>query len=150
MASLEQIREAAAAYFEGLWDDVGVYSDVPGVVETPALVPMPVRADFGPAMGPGVDDNWIIDLFILCSATVSELGQDYLDAYVSGAGDRSIRQAVFKAYAGGSPPTTFGLVRVKAQVVSMESYGIRFQAAGIDHLGAVLRMIVTSAAYLEP
>lgn len=150
MAGLEAVREAMAGYFAGLWPDVGVYPDVPSVVETPAIVPMPVRCDYGAGLGPGVDDEWLLDLFILCSSTVSELGQDYLDAYVSGVGPRSVRQAVFNSYApAGGIPYTFGLARVTARVLSMESYGIRFQAAGIDHLGAVLRVSITTAAYQE-
>jgi hypothetical protein len=151
MATLEQVREAIRSTFEALWPDVGVYADVPSVVETPAIVIMPVRIDYGSAMGPGVDDEHLLDLFILCSGTVTELSQDSLDSYVSGAGTRSIREAVFKSYApAGGLPVTFGLTRVSARVLSMESYGVRFQAAGIDHLGAVLRMAVTTAAYIQP
>lgn len=151
MATLEQVREGIQTTFEALWADVGIYADVPSVVETPAIVVMPVRADYGSAMGPGVDDVWLLDLFVLCSGTVTELSQDSLDSYVSGSGPRSIREAVFKSYApSGGLPVTFGLARTLARVLSMESYGVRFQAAGIDHLGAVLRMEVTTAAYTAP
>jgi hypothetical protein len=151
MASLEQVREALAGYLEGLWPDVGIYADVPSVVETPGIVLMPVRIDYGTAMGQGVDDDLLLDLYILCSGTATELSQDSLDSYVSGAGSRSLREAVFKSYApAGGLPVTFGLPRVTARVLSMESYGVRFQAAGLPHLGAVLRLTITTSAYLEP
>jgi hypothetical protein len=139
MSSLSAIRDAIKATVGAAIDALTVYDTVPGSPNLPAVVVIPAAdaADFQVAMGRGVD-QWNFDLIVLCSYAEAELGQDALDSYVTGAGDSSIREAVFSA-------KTLGLTDCNAYVESVRDYGARFPAAGIDHVGAVLRLVVLTS-----
>jgi hypothetical protein len=139
MSSLSVIRDAIKSTVGTAIDALSVYDTVPESPNLPALVVMPAEdaADFQTAMGRGLD-TWNFDLFVLCSYAEAELGQDALDSYVTGAGATSIREAIFNAKA-------LGLTDCSAHVASVRNYGARFAAAGIDHVGAVLRLVVLTS-----
>jgi hypothetical protein len=72
---------------------------------------------------------------VLAPSGDNDVGQDILDDYVTGAGDKSIRQAVFNN-------RTLGLSNVDAHVSGMTDYGGSFEAVDVDHIGARLRLVV--------
>lgn len=136
MATLTAIRDAIKTTVGAAITTLHIYDTVPESPELPALVIQPVGSDFNRAFGRGLD-GWEFDLVVLVSWGDSDLGQDQLDAFVNGSGSSSIRQAVFNA-------STLGLANTTANVSGMTEYGIR-TAAGIDHIGAVLRLVVHSS-----
>jgi len=139
MSSLAQIRDAIKATVGASIPSLFAYDTVPGSPNLPAVVVMPAEdaADFQVAMGRGLD-TWTFDLFVLCSYAEAGLGQDALDSYITCAGDSSIREAIFNA-------KTLGLADCSAHVASVRHYGSRFAAASIDHVGAVLRLVVLTS-----
>jgi myosin-crossreactive antigen len=74
----------------------------------------------------------------MVSRVVPRVGQDSLDAFVTGAGPQSIRQAIFLHRDLGLTDGT------EAYVKGMSRYGGSFPAASIDHIGAALRLVVTT------
>lgn len=137
MAALGAIRDAIKATVEANVTGLRVYDTVPESPALPALLILPVETDFFKAFGRGSDTHQI-DLFLMLSRTVPRTGQDSLDAYVGGSGSQSIRAVVFANQ-------TLGLTDGTQAIVSgMSRYGGSFPAAGIDHIGAALRLVVTT------
>lgn len=135
MASLEQIRDGIKTTIETAITTLHVYDTVPDSANVlPAVIVVPFTSDFEVAMSRGVD-TWEFDLWVLVSMSEMGIKQDSLDAYVSGAGSSSIRQAIFNA-------RTLGLSGTDAHVSQMLEYGARFATAGYPHLGARLRLLV--------
>jgi hypothetical protein len=134
LSSLSTIRAAVKSTLETAIQSLRVYDTVPEAVELPAVVVQPTNADFDVAMGRGTD-TWTLELLVLVSWGDSDLAQNALDDYISGAGDSSIREAIFNNRG-------LGLTDCDAHVRDLTSYGVRFQAAQIDHVGAVLTMTV--------
>lgn len=135
MASLEAVRDAIKQTLRttitALFD---VYDTVPDEVELPCVVVVPKAADFTVVMARGAD-QWRFDLVVLVSSTDAAIAQDSLDSFVSGAGDNSIRQCIFQN-------NTLGLSGTHAHISAMTDYGGQFEAAGIDHIGATLTLVV--------
>ncbi|WP_062441271.1 hypothetical protein [Herbidospora daliensis] len=137
MAGLEAVRDAIKATLEGAISGLQVYDTVPGATNVlPCVVVFPQDAEFGETMGRGTD-VWFFELWVMVSDGELGTAQDQLDALVTGAGDRSIRQAIFKA-------RTLGLSNTAAHITAMSSYGTTFTAASIDHIGAKLRLMVAT------
>lgn len=134
MATLSAIRQAIeTTILNNL--DIQVYSNVPDVATVPAVVVMPRQADFTVTMGRGFD-TWFIDLYVLTSRSVIGEGQSALDAYVNGSGTTSIRQVIFNN-------RDLGLVgEVDAHISGMSRYGGNFDVAQVQHIGAVLELVV--------
>ena len=137
MAALGAIRDAIQTTIEANVSGLRVYDTVPDQANLPALLILPVETDFFKAFGRGTDTHQI-DLFVMLSRTVPRTGQDSLDAYVGGSGSQSIRQAIFNNQGLGLADGT------QAVVSGMSRYGGSFPAAGIDHIGAALRLVVTT------
>jgi hypothetical protein len=137
MASLSAIRDAVKATLEANVTGLRVYDTVPDLINLPALLVLPVETNFNVAMGRG-SDTYQIDLFVMTSRTVPRTGQDGLDAFVTGAGAQSIRAAIFANRSLGLTDGT------EAFVSGMSRYGGSFAAASIDHIGAALRLVVTT------
>lgn len=133
MASVTEIRDAIKTTIGAAITSLHIYDTVPDSPELPALIVQPTLSDFHVAMGRGTD-RWEFDLIVLVSWGDSDLAQDQLDGYITGAGASSIRQAVFNA-------RTLGLTAVDATIAGLSEYGIK-TAAAIDHVGAVLRLVV--------
>jgi len=146
MASLGEVRDATQATLVAAIAGLHGYDTVPSSPLLPAVVVVPRSAVYGASMGRGVDDVFELDLAVLCSLASDELGQDTLDALLSGYGPRSIRQAVFLS-GSTTRHSSLGLPFCRARVTRMDSYGTSFEAASVEHVGAVLRLeVVTSAA----
>lgn len=147
MASIEQVRDAVKVTLEARIPGLTVYDTVKLVASLPAVVVIPRTGSFEAGIGPGVDDTYLFDLDVLCSVAVAELGQDSLDALVSGAGPRSIRQAIHSSR--DERGDALRLPHCKARVTGWSQYATGFETAGIEHVGAVVRLeVVTSAAML--
>jgi hypothetical protein len=135
MASVDQIREALKTTIEANVSGMHVYKYVPEAANVlPCVVVIPFTGDFAQAMGRGLD-QWIFDLLILVSASDDQVRQAELDAYVTGAGSSSVRQAIYNN-------KTLGRTDCDAYVSEMTEYGMRFPVAEIEHIGARLKLIV--------
>lgn len=134
MASLQSIRDAVKTTLESAIEGLSVYDTVPEVSNLPACVVVPLTANFDTAMGRGTD-TWEFELPVLVSYTDADIAQDSLDDYVTGAGAKSIRQAVFQN-------KELGLSDANAHVSRMSDYGTSFNMASIQHIGAKLRLVV--------
>jgi hypothetical protein len=136
MATLEEIRTAIKKTVEN-GTGLRTHDTVPDQIVLPAALILPVEANFDVAFGRG-HDTWQIDLFVMVSRTSPRTGQDGLDSFVSGAGPQSIRASVFASRGLGLADGT------EAHVSGMSRYGGSFPAAGIEHIGAALRLVVTT------
>lgn len=134
MASLGAIRTAVKTILEAAISGVQVYDKVAAAVNVPAVVVEPDGADFNVAMGRGTD-RWEFNLHVMVADSDEIVGQDKLDGFVTGAGARSVRQAIFTT-------RSLGLADTDAHVSEMTAYGVRFEQADIQHVGATLRLIV--------
>jgi hypothetical protein len=134
VATLTEIRTAAADTISAAIAELHPYRNVADAVNTPAFVIAPTSANFLVAMGRGLD-TYEFDLTVLVANADVDLAQDLLDQYVNGSGARSIRQAVFQG-------RTLGRSDCDAHIAGMADYGTRHSAAGVDYLGAVLRLVV--------
>lgn len=110
------------------------YDTVPEVVNVPAVVPTPDVADFDVTMGRGTD-TWEIDLDVLVTYGDAAVAQHALNAYVTGAGDKSIRAAIFAH-------RTLGLDDCSAHISGMSDYGAQYEVGQTTYLGAKLRLVV--------
>lgn len=136
MASLKAIRDAIKETVESAIPSITCYDTVPESPNLPAVIVQPAVGDFNVAFGRGTD-RWEFDLIVLVSWGESDVAQDELDGYISGAGETSIRQAIFNA-------RKLGLTDTDASVSAMSEYGGK-TAAAMDHLGAVLRLVVVTS-----
>lgn len=134
MASLESIRDGIKTTLESAVGVLTAYDTVPDVTNLPAVVCVPDTADFDVAMGRGTD-TWEFDLYVLVGTADMGLGQDALDGFITGAGPNSIRAAVFAN-------RNLGLGDCNATITGMSDYGAKFAMADLQHLGAILRLVV--------
>lgn len=134
MASLAAVRAAVKTTLEAAIPGLRVYEKVAAAVQVPAVVVEPDLADFVAAMGRGID-TWEFDLQVVVGDSEEIVGQAKLDALVTGAGDLSIRAAIFASQ-------SLGLAGTNAHVRAMTAYGVRFEQAPIQHIGATLRLVV--------
>lgn len=135
MASLAEIRDALAATIEAAIDDLQGYAKVPESMNLPGFVVVPRATDFMVSFARGTD-TYEFDCIVMVSRRDDELAQHDLDDYVTGAGDKSIRQAVWNTKNLGLSDGT------AATVLSVSQYGAQFSMCDIDHVGAVLRVQV--------
>ncbi len=145
MASLADIRAGIKTTIESNVHGLHVYANVPDDLSvTPCLVVTPGAqgpngsiADFDMAMGRGLD-VWNFNLFLIVSASDPDIAQSSLDEYVTGAGSKSIRQAVFEN-------RDLGLTSTDAHVSGVSRYDMQFDFASISHTGALMHMTVSTA-----
>ena len=133
MATLKQVRAAIQTTLESAIAGLKVYRTVEAVEVLPAVVVAPSDGGYA-TMGRGVD-RMDLGLMVLVNPGVMGLGQDELDDFLAGAGPKSIRQVLFAN-------RTLGLTNTDAQALGWDGYGGRFESAGIDHIGAVVRITV--------
>jgi hypothetical protein len=136
MSTLKQVRAAVGTTVNANISspNMMVYSRVPANPIVPCLVVVPATADYLLTMNRGGDD-WYFDLHILVPSADDDVGQDLLDEYVAGRGARSIVTIVH-----ANP--SLGLADVSAVVTGMTAYNYRFDAVGVAHIGATLRLRV--------
>lgn len=134
MASLAAIRTGVKTTLEAAITGLRVYDKISGATQVPAVVVDPAAANFDVAMARGTD-TWDFDLHVIVSDAEETLGQIALDDYVTGAGARSIRSVIFAN-------KTLGLTKADAHISGLLAYGVRFEQAPIQHVGATLRLVV--------
>jgi hypothetical protein len=81
-------------------------------------------------------DTWRFDLYILVQRGESGSAQKSLDAYVTGSGERSVREVIYNTPNLGLGDGT------DAQAEGVREYGGKFQTARVDHVGAIVRLTV--------
>lgn len=134
MADLPALRDAIDSTITAAIPALHGYDTIADAVNLPAFIVIPESAEFAQAMARGTD-TWEFNLYVLVSRAEPELGQDSLDEFVTGAGGSSIRQAVFLN-------KTLGLGDVDAHISRMSGYGGSFESSAVEHIGAILRLIV--------
>lgn len=139
MPTLTEIRIAIDRTVEHKIPSIRGFAQVSDVTQVPAMVVMPARdaADFTGAMGRGLD-TWRFDLYVLVQAGEITVAQGALDQYLSGSGDRSLRQCFYE-------DNTLGGVVDDASCETVREYGGKFQTARVDHVGAIVRLIVRTS-----
>ncbi|MGI5232864.1 hypothetical protein [Actinoallomurus sp. CA-142502] len=135
--TLGELRAAIAATLQVELPELRVYQRVVDSPNLPCVIVLPVGAGF--ATGLGGDDDWDFDLYVLVSKGDTTVGQDALDAYISSDGDKSIRRVIWRFDDLGIEGAE---ASVRAQLTTMSNYGGQIEAAGVDHIGATLRLNV--------
>lgn len=134
MATLMEVRKAIADVIVSINTEMHGYRNVTDVVQVPAVIVEPRKADFAITMGAGVDE-WIYDLYVLVGIPEMGLAQDQLDLYVDGSGLKSIRAII-------NENPTLGDVVEDSMITAMDKYGSSFETASIPHIGACLTLKV--------
>ncbi len=134
MATLEQIRLGIKTTIEAHISGLTVYSYVKGSAVGNCLIVEPGDSDFLVAMGRGTD-TLTFSLDVLVPAAEWEIGQRALDEYLSGYGERSIRQVIFNN-------RTLGLPNTDAHVSGWSGYGGSREIGNTQHIGARLSLVV--------
>lgn len=137
MATFTELRDAAIAVLDDALADTHLYARVVDRANLPAIVVEPVDATF-PFTSAAAEDEWQFDLIVMTSARDIVLAQEELDAYLSGSGEKSIRQIFMR-----TPRLGRGDV-LAAYVGGMSDYGVNFAMAGVDNLGCKLRLVVAT------
>lgn len=135
-SSLTDIRVALKATISQF--GLQVYDTVPDVANTPACVVEPAPKNtitFGNAFAMG-GDEYRFNLIILVAATDMRNAQKILDPYITGQGDKSIRQMLFQN-------SSLGLSDVDAFAESVQGYNGSPEVAGTKMIGAIMRVCVT-------
>lgn len=134
MASLKQIRAAIKTTIEAGISGIQVHREMPDQGHGDVVLVEPDGTDFHKAFGRGLDE-YSFNLYVLVMATDLVSAQDRLDDYVTGAGDKSIRQVIFQNQ-------DLGLNTTSASVSKMFGYNGKYKLAEILHVGAVLKLTV--------
>lgn len=132
MSSLTEIRDAIKATIgqHGLH----VYETVADVSNSPAAVILPDDADYSNAMSMG-GDEYHFDIAVMVAAHNIRDAQRQLDAFVTGQGEKSIREFLFRN-------SGLGLSDVDCHVKGFKGYGGTFKTAMTNSVGAVLKVCV--------
>lgn len=137
MPTLVEIRTAIKTTLDTALPKTAVYKRVPDNPVLPCVIVQPaVPSDYQVVFGRKAD-RWEFDLHVLVPSADSDVAQDTLDEYIAGVGELSI-PAIIHA----NP--TLGRADCSSAVLRLTAYGFRFQAVGVDHVGATLRMLVVA------
>jgi hypothetical protein len=137
MASLSEIKDGLDHTVENRIPEIKGYGDVTDVVQLPAMVVMPARdtGDFTGAMGRGMN-VWKFDLYVLVARGEVTVAQNKLDQFLDTSGPLSIPEAIWKGADLGLSDGT------DAMAVGVAEYGGKFQTARIEHVGAIIKVVV--------
>ncbi|HVX91177.1 MAG TPA: hypothetical protein VHC20_06165 [Candidatus Paceibacterota bacterium] len=132
MSSLTEIRDALKKTISQA--GLHVYETVADVTNSPAAVIMPDLSNFGTAMAMG-GDKYHFDIPVLVAAHNIRDAQRQLDQFVTGKGEKSIREFLFRN-------SDLGLDDVDCHVEGFKGYGGNFKTSMTNQIGAVLRVCV--------
>jgi hypothetical protein len=132
VSSLTEIRDALKRTISQ--SGLNVYETVPDVTNTPAAVIMPDVSNYVGAMAMG-GDEYYFDIPILVAAVNIREAQRKLDQYVTGKGEKSVREFLFRN-------SNLGLDDVDCIVKGFKGYGGSFKASTVEMVGAVLKVCV--------
>jgi hypothetical protein len=134
MATMSEIRDGLKTTI-GTISGLRVYDVVPDqAINFPVALFIPTSIEFDLAMQRGTD-RYEFELTVAVQRADSRTAQDKLDAYVTGSGSSSIRQAIYNN-------RTLGLDNTDARVVGMNNYAGDVSLNGIDGVGANLTIEV--------
>lgn len=139
MASLLSIREALKSTVDNKTQvELNVYDLVEDMGALPAVIIEPNTCDFDGAFGRGMD-VWDFNVYVLVSRSASSaVGQRLLDKLISGEGPDSLRKILYENGDLGLEDGT------TAHVYQLKAYGGAFDWAKVSHVGAVLKVRVTT------
>lgn len=132
MSSLTQIRDALKRTI--IQSGLNVYETVPDVTNSPAAVIMPDIADYLGAFGMG-SDEYHFDIPVLVASHNIRDAQRQLDEFVTGKGEKSVREFLFRN-------SSLGLDDVDCIVKGFKGYGPGYKSATTEFVGAVLKVCV--------
>lgn len=140
MASLNEVCVALATTVQNYCDldgeQVNVYSSPADIQLLPGIIVEPDDGNFEISMAG--DTTWMLRIYVLCSiAGSTEAGLKQLNNLVDGWGPASIRQIVFEH-------GELGLADTSAFVKSVAGYTGAFEAMGLNAVGAILSVEVTT------
>lgn len=130
--SLTEIRDALKRTISQ--SGLHVYETVPDVTNTPAAVILPDMSNYSNAFAMG-SDEYQFDVAILVAAHNIRDAQRQLDAFVTGQGEKSIREFLYRN-------SDLGLNDVDCHVKGFKGYGGNFKSSITNSVGAVLRVCV--------
>lgn len=133
MATLAQIRDGIKTVLQATIPALTVYPRVESVVRPPAVVVWPGDTSYLHVMN-RAHMEWSLDLYVLASKADDRAGQYDLDELIDIGGANSIPAALYGE--------DLELPNTQVHVTGMSGYGGQFDAAAIDHIGAVLRLTV--------
>lgn len=135
MASLQEVRDGLKTTLENNIDGLRVYDVVPDyAINFPVAIVLPVNINFNVAMQRGTD-QYTFDILVAVERGNSRTAQDKLDAYITGQGSSSLRQAIFNN-------RTLGLDNTDANVTGVSNYAADVNLNGIDAIGANISLEV--------
>jgi len=132
VSSLTEIRDALKATIQQ--SGLNVYETVPDVTNSPAAVILPDTSSYTNAMAMG-GDEYEFDVAVLVAAHNVRDAQRQLDAFITGKGEKSIREYLFRN-------SNLGLDDVDCHVKGFRGYGGSFKTAMTQSVGAVLKVCV--------
>lgn len=132
MSSLTEIRDALKKTISQA--GLNVYETVADVTNSPAAVIMPDMSGYSNAMGMG-GDEYYFDIPVLVAAHNIRDAQRQLDKFVTGQGEKSLREFLFRN-------SNLGLDDVDCHVKGFKGYGGNFKTSMTNQIGAVLRVCV--------
>lgn len=137
--SLPEVRQALGDYYQEAREDLNVYNEANSVTQVPAVV-------INPSNEPTIDFNvsfsktaaaYYFDVVILTAKTELVSNQQTLDALLDLKDPLSIVSLTKNA-------RTLGGVAMTVRPVRVDNYGGQWSAANIDHIGALLRVEITT------
>ncbi len=131
MSSLTEIRDALKNTISR--NGLHVYETVADVTNSPAAVIAPSDSDYSNAMAMG-GDEYHFDLFVSVAAHNIRDAQRQLDELLTGQGEKSVREYLFRN-------SDLGLGDVDCHVKGFKSYG-PYKTAMTNSVGAVLKVCV--------
>ena len=135
MASLQEVRDGIKTTLENNIDGLRVYDVVPDyAINFPVAIVLPTSIQFNVAMQRGTD-LYNFDILVAVERGNSRTAQDKLDAYITGQGSSSLRQAIFNN-------RTLGLTDTDATITGVGNYAADVNFNGIDAIGANLSLDV--------
>ena len=141
MATLQAIRDGIANVIKGQIPSLHVYDTVPDATNFPAVIVQPdpkKSADLQGAFARGMD-TWHVLIYVLVPrGTDVRAAQEKLDRFITGGGDRSVREALWNR-------PDLGLAETDLNAVGVEAYGGSFDTANTPCLGAILRTEVRTS-----
>jgi hypothetical protein len=147
MPTLKEIRLAVKDTIETGISGLKCYDKVPeNALVLPAVIVEPDRASFTEAMARGTD-RYDFTLIMLVGYNHLETAQDNLDPYVTGYGEKSLRQCIWNKKDLGLDGA------VNAHISQMYDYGDRYapptQGRATEQLGARLSLVVFTRGTLD-
>ena len=129
MAALTDVRDAIKTTLGNNITGLRVYDVVPYYALTfPLAVVIPQNITFNISMQRGTD-LYVFDILVAVQRADARTAQDKLDAFITGQGSSSLRQAIFNN-------RTLGLADTDATITNVSNYAADVNMNGVDAIAA--------------